>query len=269
MTVVEGQTMISDCLGIYNISNNPSGQYALSGDIDCTGANWTVFANPFSGSLDGKGKFISNLNFAGYNHASLLGQGNGANVTNLNLKNISISGGGLCYFGVLFGSCTACSISNVHVFGSSVNGYAFVGAIAGQIINSVLYNCSCESTSILGTASNHGGLFGCGTGINMTCCYNYGFGDSTTSILGGGYVGQGSGGGIGGYCIDCSIAKCGVHSGQILTALQSIGGLFGTLEDSSMSQVYVLSNVSVTGCQYGKFSPFFGKAKNSKIERKN
>ena len=258
MTVVEGQTMISDCLGFHNISNNPSGDYALSGDIDCTGANWTLFA-PFSGSLDGKGNFISNLKFIG-STASLLGKGNGANVRNLNLKNISMAGSGLCYFGVLFSICTGCNISNVHVFGSSVHGYTFAGAIAGKIINSVLYNCSCESTCISGIGSNNGGLFGYGTGINMTYCYNYGFGDSTTPIAGGGSANQGNYGGIGGHCIDCSVAKCGVHSGQIHGTVPSVGGLFGTLEDSSMSQVYVLSNVSVTGCQYGKFSPFFWKS---------
>ena len=88
---------IFDANDLKAISENLDAKYILIKDIDLASENWTPIGTesaPFTGIFDGNGNTISNLNISGtYANGAqigLFGYANGAELTNVKLKNVQM-----------------------------------------------------------------------------------------------------------------------------------------------------------------------------------
>ena len=225
---------ISCCQDLQNIQNSFNQSFLLQNDIDCTGFNFTsIFSGSvgFSGSLDGKGYLIYNLSINSTNSPSnygLFASGSGAQVFDLSLVNVCVdSCAGVFNTGVLFGHCSNCNISNVHIlsngtFTNSVLGTNNLGGFVGcgsavNIMNSTIQN------TFFGKGIT-GGFIGTGTNCNFIRCFNLGVDPSLLLANSTLYAG-----GITGFCTSCKISE----SGEIRLFLQFLNILMFFLRGAS------------------------------------
>ena len=140
ITLPEGLQLLSTEV---NEGNNFSGKYfKLGDDIDMSGV--TDFqpigndTNPFSGHFNGNGKTISHLQINASSYAGLFGKIDGGSVSNLTLYGASINitkkhAGGIA------GQISSGTIENCHVVGTTItctsNDIDLWGAIVGTYVN--------------------------------------------------------------------------------------------------------------------------------------
>lgn len=110
-----GYMLVNTKANLQNISSNVSGKYALSKDIDASGAAFTPIVN-FAGVLDGANKTISGLTISATGNAGLFANILAAGtVKNLSLNNATITSTG----------------TQSVVGGTGVGDPVYIGAIAG------------------------------------------------------------------------------------------------------------------------------------------
>ena len=197
-------------------TGNSSVVYLLNQSIDCSRTTFTVINGSFSGTLDGQNFCISNIfiNESSTSNVAIFSTGTSAVVTNLLLMNFTVSGSSMV--GVLFGTCTSCSISNVTLnntgsYTNSIVGYGKVGGLVGQANSCVFSNCIVANTYVSCSFQYAGGLVGLACTMNMTRCYNLGpLTNSSQVIINAAY----NGGGLAGDCYTCRITSSGVHRGH-------------------------------------------------------
>ena len=140
---------IATAADLIKMHEDLSAHYELVADIDMEGINFEPLGNEsegsFTGSLDGKGHKISNLNLELPNNkfVGFIGCMEGGTVKNLNIENVSASGyryvGGLVGY-VGEGSCVEnCSVSG-NVENEYVMGAIYTGGITGYSIG-VIRTC--------------------------------------------------------------------------------------------------------------------------------
>lgn len=149
-----GQIEIYTVAGLQQLRNEPAGDYILMADIDLAGAEWTPLSG-FTGSLDGNGHTISNLNIntgapsAVSANSALFNMGFfgdipvSASITDLHLRNVTVTATEEAqYMGLIAGSnrgqitgCTATgTIIDNRTAHSDVSGeITFIGALVGRI----------------------------------------------------------------------------------------------------------------------------------------
>jgi hypothetical protein len=148
---------------ITNVNNNgtaASASYKLGSDISASGTNEITTA--FTGTFDGDGHTISGLGHALFNTV------NGGIVKNVNLDNVSISGGtnaGAIANQVTGTSTSLGSIYNCGILSGSVSGSGKVGSIVGQLGDANDDNCyarviNCFSYATVSGGSDVGGIVG-------------------------------------------------------------------------------------------------------------
>ncbi len=161
----------------------------------------------FTGVFDGKGHTISHLTIQGGSYLGLFGQlTSGAEVKNLGVVDVSVTGSGDCVGGLVGynGGTVAQCYSTGTVKGDSVGG--LVGYNGGAVIQ-------CFSTGTVSGGSGVGGLVG-GSGGTVTQCY------STGTVSGGSSVG-GLAGSNDGHVTQC-------YSTGSVTGRDYVGGLAGS-----------------------------------------
>ena len=245
--------MLTDCTSLQNIYLNTTDSYIMVNDIDCTGHNFTTQlwgGTSFAGTFDGGNFSIFNLsvqtNVSSY--VSLLGYGKNAQARNVVFKNVQlIACNNLLYVGALFGHCSNCIISNVHVTTTSplilntISCASEAGGVAGSLTACWMSNCTVQNTLVTVPNSYAGGLVGNVETSNLSFCYNLGNSNISQPIV---YAGiQSAGGLVGGICLG-NIFSSGVHQGVVQASAQA-GGIAGCMTDSNLGQVYVLDYVSV------------------------
>ena len=128
-----GSNVIEVCTpqDLDNVRNNLNGNYLQVCDINLQGYNFEPIGYYFKGTYNGGGYIISNWRYRTsesdvglFNY--LL---NGASVKNLILSNFSVSG--FQYIGALAGDIVNSSVEKVSVVDSFVNGSYYVGGITG------------------------------------------------------------------------------------------------------------------------------------------
>ena len=148
---------------------NRSLKCTLTADINLTEQSWTPigsYSNRYTGTFDGAGHTISNLNInTSNNDVGLFGFVDGGTVKNLNLTNVSVSGGtgvgGVV--GTNGGTIQGCMVSG------SVSGNDLVGGVAGDNFGTVK-GCCFAGDSVSG--SNYvGGVVGHYYTGSITACY--------------------------------------------------------------------------------------------------
>lgn len=189
------------------------------------GAGFTPIGDsgtPFSGSYDGNGHTISELtiNRSGNTDTGLFGAAGGADIQNLRLTSVNITGGNNT--GGLVGHNDNTTTSNIFITGD-INGGNNTGGLTGQNLNSSSVSSSYSTAGING--SDHtGGLIG--QNDNATVNNSY----STGSVNGGDIVGGLVGENLTGSTITNSYSSGSVSGNSNTGGLA--GGNNGTVTNS-------------------------------------
>ncbi|WNL30743.1 GLUG motif-containing protein [Aliarcobacter cryaerophilus] len=206
----------------YKLLNNISSTTA--GYIG-TGEGWNPIG-AFSGNFDGLGHSISDLYInRAANMQGLFGQTEDANIVNLNLINVNITGNDAA--GALVGSATTTHIENVSSSGKVV-GEEEVGGLVGYMTDSAITVLKSHSSAEVTGIENVGGLVG--QLDNSTIRESYSTGKVTgigTSKNIGGLVGRSS----------YSTIENSYATGKI-TGTNNIGGLVGRNTSSSLTNSF-------------------------------
>jgi len=189
----------------------------------------------FTGVFDGNGHTISHLTITGGSYLGLFGQlvgwGSGAEVKDLGMADVNITGTGRCVGG-LVGYCDVGTVTGCYSSGS-VSGADFVGGLVGSNDGSIV---ACHSSASVSGEDFAGGLAGAngglGGGLMARCC-------STGSVSGKNYVG-----GLVGSNNSGSIVMS--YSTGSVTGEDTVGGLVG--DNSGYGDIVMsYSTSSVTG----------------------
>jgi hypothetical protein len=236
-------TMVATAADLNNVRNDLTASYVQVANIDLENASWTPIANnsDFSGSYNGNGYTISNLNVSGTTSSGLFAEVSGQ-IENVKLESATVIGtsivGGLV--GYLSGTITNCEVIDC-----DVSGNCSVGGLAGHIYQGTVQGCSAAGT--VSTAETEaycesvGGLVGrnLGTIVKSFAAVNV----SGKAYCTGGLVGNNGGG---------TIEKC-YATGDVTGTAAWIGGLVGDNrkfigEASIIRECYATGSVSGSSC---------------------
>lgn len=269
-----------------NIANNLSGNYILTDDITLSG-DWTnigTSSNYFTGTLDGDGHTISNLNInATKDFKGLFGYAVGATIKNLTIEGnitVYVSTGDACSnVGAFCGGAKDCTFINC-TSNVNVKGNKNVGGICGRAYGSSFTNC--ENNGAIIADENAGGICGRASGCTFLFMRNYG------SVLADTYAGgicgiinyystylntsisksfnsaaisvnSSRGGGIAGFAQatsgNVSIDDC-FNSGNVSSTAQNayLGGILGDSSHSTTTQATVNRSYNVGKISQNSFS---------------
>ncbi|MDD5175911.1 MAG: filamentous hemagglutinin N-terminal domain-containing protein [Sterolibacterium sp.] len=190
----------TNCLGLQAMSTNLAGNYALGNSIDASATSgWNGaagfvpigdFTTRFTGTFDGLGHTISNLNInrPTTDYVGLFG----CTDTSSEIRDVGLVGGsigGANQVGALVG-LTYGSISNSYAT-SSVSGAGAVGGLLGQSNNGIMFSNNYATGSVSGT-QYVGGLIGSNNNATISNSYATGSVSGTGNYIGG-LVGASSG----------------------------------------------------------------------------
>ena len=210
----------------------------LPGPAEEGGSNWTpvgTYNNRYTGTFDGAGHTISNLQLTGsYNYIGLFGYvGEGGTIENCHVEGSISSSTSSCIGGIAGysdgGSIHACS------FSGKVEGSSSVGGIAGYSNGSSIQACSSSGT-VSGTYFSGGIAGNSSDGSSIQAC------SSSATVSGPYYTGGIAGGSDGSSIQACS--SSGTVSGTYYT-----GGIAGNSSDGSSIQA-CFSSATVNGSYY-------------------
>ena len=205
--------------------------------------SWTPigesYSSAFVGHYDGNNKEISNINInqPSKEYLGLFGHINNSSISNLILKNISISG--YSSIGTLVGSSKNSVIKNIKTQGNIiVNGLEDCGGLIGYSNNSDINNISLGGTINISADYDAGALVGFIYNSSEHSISNCNvIGDNSSLIRAGEY----GGGLIGASNGDNNLSKC--YAEIPVTGNATLGGLVGEIAGGSIANCY--SNTSI------------------------
>jgi hypothetical protein len=255
--------------------------YKLTNNIDMEGVSWTPLggttsATAFTGSFDGGDKTISNLALNGTTYLGFFGYTSGATISNLTLKDFSVTGtnyiSALVAYSAASTMITNCSVSGtiaaesnyvggitsylsgtissctaaVDIFNTNSTGQ-YVGGIAGYFALGMIENCSVRNHSSSGAIINNGSIAhtggiagGINSATNIATIQNCSVKANLVGLDVGGIVGQGTSAGMNPDRV--VISGCyfnGMIASSSATATTTLGGIAGTM----------LNNFKITDCR--------------------
>lgn len=221
---------------LQEVKNHLDGHFVLDKDLDLSSVrNWTPigsYENEFTGTFDGNDHQITNLTIKA---PQLLGGGlfgfiADGSVTNLRLKNISVSG--VMFAGGLAGMAEDSTVENIRLTGNNtLSGIMYVGGVLGAAENMTVKNISAKAKlKLYGVAviSQAAGIV-CGgaEGADFVNCKATGgsirfYGDELTQS-------SGAVGGLAGCATDGKVVRnCSASGIKIVVSQCSmVGGLLG------------------------------------------
>jgi hypothetical protein len=264
---------ISTCAQLGEMANNLAGHYVLNNNIDCNNTTFTSVggtggSTPFTGTLDGQGHTIKNINFNG---CGIFCSSNGATIENLTLSNGTYAVGSSSYNGSFVGFADSTQFTNLHS-SISFNGgnFAYIGGILGFGNSAdVISNSSFSgSISVTGTDGYNGGIVGFiwDSGDLVTNSYFNGslsLGGSTTIEAQGGIAGGENAGSI-----TKSYSTGTLHDTAGSSNGNRDGGLVGTFSGGSVSNSFTASAITSTGSNTGAaFGDGLGTSTNNYYDK--
>ena len=243
------------------MANDMAASYVLTADIDAGSVEeWTPIgtlvaideagetpdpAYAFTGTFDGNGHTISNLNVVGTQMLSgLFGVTANATISNVTFKNLTVEGS------VMVGAIgyTYCStVENVTVYGATVHGvdaFAEVGYPA-QMIGALTVDSNPEAQDLFSGAQNCGILGGGFEGSSLSDCT---VSDSTLTVSGDYCYGIGGMNGCvmtGEYYRNCAVSNVTVKTGNHADLIGGAVGYTGNI-DGAVTEVSNASTTNVT-----------------------
>ena len=280
--------VISDAEGLAALSADPAayaGKYiVLDQDIDVNDMDDSfetigTEAAPFSGTFDGQGHVISNVEpYAEEGYVGLFGYVKDAVITNFTITGAIYDQAdyeyeAFDYIGAVVGYADNSVISKITTEESGIEAGAKAGGIAGAIVNgSVVEDCVNGCTVTLNGGNNGGGIVGEAVDSDILRCIN------TADVNGGSYK---NAAGIAGVVSGGKVSHC-LNSGAVSSEIiqQSAGtssgvaGIAGSVSDSTIEfcgnagsvtnytdcsgvAAAVSGNVTVSYC-YNAVSPMCG-----------
>ncbi len=190
----------------------------------------------FGGKYNGGGFTIAGLyTEAGttfsYSYQGLFGYASGAEIHDVGIIDSNIQG--YQYIGGIAGWVDSATITNCYNTGS-VTGSSDVGGIAGYASSSTITNCY-NTGSVTGSSYRVGGIAGeAYPSISITNCYN------TGSVTGSDYIG-----GIAGYA-SSTIRNC-YNTGSVTGSNYYVGGIAGYVPGATITNCYNTGSVTGSG----------------------
>ncbi len=244
----------------------------LDTNIDLSGKTYYLapiagdfgFGNTYRGNFDGNSHVISNLAVSGYSSCGLFGSVDYANIYDLGLEDVNITGD--YYVGGLCGNAFCSDITNCHVSGT-ISGSAsgnYVGGLCGASQCCTIEGCYAEGVVIC-LSGTVGGLCGNGSNDWVTGCHtavsvngsdSVGglYGEVTVSVITSCYATgnvKGTGGYTGGLCGSSqsnTIRKC-YATGSVTGYSGIVGGLCG-YNTFKIAECYATGDVTGNGCYF-------------------
>ncbi len=232
--IAQGYTVIKTAQDLDNIRNNLSGKYILMNDIDLSSyANWDPIGEMdpdagimqgFTGVLDGNGYSIKNLTINRPDEVAvglfaMIGNSSGtagAEVKNLGLTDLDITGGDVGVGGLAGAVTFAKNISNCSITGK-IKGGTYVGGLIGFMQGYTDISNSYTSATVKGETAVGGicGYFESGSLVNS---YVLGYTEGQNAV--GGIIG-----GLGGDIADRKISN--IYVSGIVKGNTETGGIIG------------------------------------------
>lgn len=229
--------------GLLQLCAFPGAHYALGCDIDAAGHPLAIRDFEFSGSLDGRGHSIINLELDGNSliysmtrPESAASDSKAATVCDINFID-PVFNAGKDERGLLLGQMRGGVVRNVHIYGGKMTSQADVaGLVAGAYLNSLVENCSVNADIAGSENSSVGGVvLDTRTGSIIRAC-------AFSGTLEGGE-------GIGGIVADMShkddvIENC--HVNATITGKNTIGGIAGESAHGTIRFCHVEGSITAT-----------------------
>ena len=141
------------------VNNNPNENYRICADLDFSQTNENLIrvSRQFTGKIDGEYTGIGNKKYR-YKLKNITLTTNTyvfydlrGSISNLDIENLKISSGKnktdhTGFVRYMYGKNAV--LDNVHVIGSTINGYNSVGGLAGYVESATIKNCSVTNTNI-------------------------------------------------------------------------------------------------------------------------
>ncbi len=185
---------IANAEELQNINDNVSAHYVLTADIDMQGIDFTPIGNvdsgAFSGSFDGNGYKILNLNVDSGKYSGLFGYNEGI-IKNVTLSNVSVCGtryiGGVVGHNASIGVIENCSVLSGEITAETGLSGIRVGGICGN--NDGLFEgLFSNGSNITGQPGKYGGIIGySSTSVSFTAENS---GDIYSNGSAGGFIGE-------------------------------------------------------------------------------
>jgi len=237
-----GAYELCNCSDLQNMSADLDASYILGQDIDCDVSPYNAgegFApiGTFTGSFDGNGHVIQGLYIyrPGEDRVGLFGQASGADIFDVGLTDVSITGKD--YVGGLAGDFSTSSIIDNSYTTGVVNGTTWIGGIVGyNELYSIINNS--HSSSIISGVYKVGGLVGWNSDYS-TISNSYATGDVT-----------GAGNRVGGLVGDSYYSNIdnSYATGNIVsTGGNDVGGLVGYVYGIDGEYSCYINNSYATG----------------------
>ena len=260
--------IVSSWTDLQNINFDMAANYSLTRDLLTTDSDYYNVGHDFlpigwdnsevfSGTFNGNGHSISGLtiNLPSYADVGMFYQLSGANISDLDLLDVSVTGDE--NVGALSGNCAGTQVTLVHVTGTVVGGMASsstggllgvvsgssiisrcsslaevfggseVGGLLGQLLNSALHDCYAKG-NVLGLLDKVGGLVGksdYGTTKNSYA--------APDRVTGGTKVGGLFGSVVRGGSLACNITNCYAVCSVVATG-GTPGGLIGYIDTGGL-----------------------------------
>lgn len=257
----EGWTAVSSAEELAAISNNLSGKYYLTANIDLTGKNWTpigmYFYKPFTGEFDGNGYVIKGLSITNSTKGSssarvgvgLFGCTSGAKLLNVSVIDAGVENNAASDVstGILVGCGHATTIINCYTSGSVSSKCVYgTGGIVGHTMprtgtsSGSAYILRCASSATVSSTSSYAGGIAGGSNEDIEECYFTGSVTSSSSCAGG----------IVGFITGASMKYCW-SSGSVEGKQNGAnGGVAGLVGSGSASYSYTIADVNGTNATF-------------------
>ena len=221
-------------------------EFVLANDIDLsaysTGEGWTPIGSPsksFTATFDGNGHVISKLYINRPSSGSalgLFGQVDGAEIKNIGLENVNVTGRELFIGGLLGLGLNDTMITNCYATGS-VTGTSYLGGLLGRSAVSITITNCCSTGNVTGSGLGQcvGGLLGLAK--EATISNSYATGSVTGRMSVGGLLGEGSSGAT------TTIISNSYATGSV-TGSSYVGGLLGLGVKGSVINSYATGRVT-------------------------
>ncbi|HOH46450.1 MAG TPA: GLUG motif-containing protein, partial [Candidatus Cloacimonadota bacterium] len=226
------------------IRQNLGAHYRIHNDLNLAatlvwngGRGWQPVGRPdepFTGTLDGNGMAIENLNIAAplTNNVGFFGKITGGSISNLNLTALNLVAEDNA--GAVAGTGASCQISNVSVQ-CHITGNNGIGGLLGVASGATIQNCS-SSVNILGRNNYIGGLLGTANTNTLVSQSS-----STGFVKGNSLVG-----GLLGELYNGNVSDCYSHAN--VTASTNLGGAAGRIgwgESGHLARCYSTGAITV------------------------
>ena len=262
-----------------NISTYKSKNIRLATNIDLKGYTWTPIgtsASAYTGTFDGDGHVIANMNISTTSYAGLFGYTSSATIKNVVIVSATVAsnyyGGGIVGY-QKSGTITNCDVQNTKVETTySSNSSIYSGGIAGYSTGTITkcrgyantINAKQNSADKAQSVNNYaGGIVGYKSGGTLNTCANTNGGTVSTYC---GYPKYAYTGGIAGYtsaAIDTSYNEAAVSGGDSGASSASYTGGIAGYSTKTISDCYNKGAVtgyaaSVTISSSTTFNPYSG-----------